>query len=154
VRAAVALVVRASARRQLDLLTSALFGPLRAAIRAAIGDRDLLVVPTDALSGLPWGLLPDLRGRPVTVAPSATAWLHGQRTAPAPSAGPPLLIAGPDLDHARTVVSAVGRIPDDSVADVMYAYHRALAGGAPPARALADCTGDGTLMPFACFGAG
>jgi CHAT domain-containing protein len=54
----------------------------------------------------------------------------------------------------RTVVSAVGRVPDDSVADVMVAYHRALAGGAPPARALADCTAGGPLMPFVCFGAG
>lgn len=251
------VVVRASARRQLDVLTAALIGPLR----AGIGDRDLVIVPTDALSGLPWGLLPDLRGRPVTVAPSATAWLHGQGQAVPVVTGPPLLIAGPDLEHARaevdaiarlypastvlagdgatvaaalpalagrqvahvaahghheqenvlfsrldladgplmaydiqqlgaapghvvlsscdvgrmvvrtgdeilgftaallysgtrTVVSAVGRVPDDTVADVMYAYHRALANGAPAARALAECTGDGTLMPFVCFGAG
>jgi len=323
-------VVRSSAHRQLDWLASSLLGP----IRQRVGDRDLVIVPTGALSGLPWGLLPDLRSRPVTVAPSATAWLHGQAVAPAgpaagrpaaspagspaarlagspagmvagspagqpvgpaagplaasfaglpvgspagllagsptgpptgspalPSVGGPLLIAGPDLTHAgaevaaiarlypggtvltgssatvatalpalagcavahvaahghheqenvlfsrldladgplmaydvqqlgappghvvlsscdvgrmvvrtgdeilgftaallysgtRTVVSAVGRVPDDSVADVMYAYHRALASGAAPARALADCTGDGTLMPFVCFGAG
>jgi hypothetical protein len=254
-RATMDVVVRVSARRQLALLATVLFGP----IRARMGDRDLVVVPTGALSGLPWGLLPDLRGRPVTVAASATAWLHGQATAP--PTGPPLLVAGPDLTHARaeisaiarlypdctvltgdgatvaatlpavagrsvahvaahghheqenvlfsrldladgplmaydvqqlgaapshvvlsscdvgrtvvrtgdetlgftaallysgtrTVVSAVGRVPDDSVADVMVAYHRALAGGAPPARALADCTAGGPLMPFVCFGAG
>ena len=253
-RAALEQVVRFSVRRQLDLLTEALLGPMR----RHIGDRDLVVVPTDTLSGMPWGLLPDLRGRPVTVAPSATEWLHGQRR-PAPRPGPPLLIAGPDLAHShaevtaiarvypdrtiltgpaatvsaalpelagrqvahvaahghheqenvlfsrldladgplmaydiqqlgatpdhvvlsscdvgrmvvrtgdeilgftaallysgtRNVVSSVGRVRDDRVPDVMYAYHRALANGAPPARALADCTQDGPLVPFVCFG--
>ncbi|HEY3610642.1 MAG TPA: CHAT domain-containing protein [Pseudonocardiaceae bacterium] len=253
-RAELDQVVRFSVRRQLDLLTAALLGPMR----RHIGDRDLVVVPTDTLSGMPWGLLPDLRGRPVTVAPSATEWLHGQYR-PATRPGPPLLIAGPDLAHShaevtaiasiypastiltgpaatvsaalpelagrpvahvaahghheqenvlfsrldladgplmaydiqqlgatpdhvvlsscdvgrmvvrtgdeilgftaallysgtRNVVSSVGRVRDDRVPDVMYAYHRALANGAPAARALADCTRDGPLIPFVCFG--
>jgi tetratricopeptide (TPR) repeat protein len=253
-RSALDEVVRFSVRRQLDVLTSALLGPMR----RHIGDRDLVVVPTDTLSGMPWGLLPDLCGRPVTVAPSATEWLHGQHR-PAPRPGPPLLVAGPDLVHShaevtaiarvypdstiltgpaatvaaalpelagrpvahvaahghheqenvlfsrldladgplmaydiqqlgatpdhvvlsscdvgrmvvrtgdeilgftaallysgtKNVVSSVGRVRDDRVPDVMYAYHRALANGAPPARALADCTENGPLIPFVCFG--
>jgi tetratricopeptide (TPR) repeat protein len=253
-RSALDEVVRFSVQRQLDVLTSALLGPMR----RHIGDRDLVVVPTDTLSGMPWGLLPDLRGRPVTVAPSATEWLHGQHR-PAPRPGPPLLVAGPYLVHShaevtaiarvypdstiltgpaatvaaalpelagrpvahvaahghheqenvlfsrldladgplmaydiqqlgatpdhvvlsscdvgrmvvrtgdeilgftaallysgtKNVVSSVGRVRDDRVPDVMYAYHRALANGAPPARALADCTKDGPLIPFVCFG--
>lgn len=251
-RATLDQVVRFSVRRQLGVLTEALLGPMR------IGDRDLVVVPTGTLSGMPWGLLPDLCGRPVTVAPSATEWLHGQHR-PAAKPGAPLLVAGPDLAHShaevtaiariypdstiltgpaatvsaalpelagrsvahvaahghheqesvlfsrldladgplmaydiqqlgaapdhvvlsscdvgrmvvrtgdeilgftaallysgtRTVVSSVGRVRDDRVPDVMYAYHRALANGAPPARALADCTADGPLIPFVCFG--
>jgi CHAT domain-containing protein len=54
----------------------------------------------------------------------------------------------------RTVVSSVARVPDDAVTDVMYAYHRALSNGVPSPRALADCTADGSLIPFVCFGAG
>ncbi|HEY0805978.1 MAG TPA: CHAT domain-containing protein, partial [Pseudonocardiaceae bacterium] len=109
-RATMDVVVRASARRQLALLAAVLLGP----IQARMGDRDLVVVPTGALSGLPWGLLPDLRGRPVTVAASATAWLHGQATAP--PAGPPLLVAGPDLTHAGAEISAIARLyPDCTV---------------------------------------
>ena len=40
-----------------------------------VGDRELVIVPTGALYAVPWGSLPSLRGRPVVVAPSATAWL-------------------------------------------------------------------------------
>ncbi|HYS41998.1 MAG TPA: CHAT domain-containing protein [Pseudonocardiaceae bacterium] len=255
-RATLDQVVRSSVQRQLDVLTAGLLGPMR----RHIGDRDVVVVPTGTLSGMPWGLLPDLRGRPVTVAPSATEWLHGQRRA-ATRPGLPLLIAGPDLAHShaevtaiarvypdstilagpaatvsaalpelagrsvahvaahghheqesvlfsrldladgplmaydiqqlgaapdhvvlsscdvgrmvvrtgdeilgftaallysgtRTVISSVGRVRDDRVPDVMYAYHRALVNGAPAARALAECTERGPLIPFVCFGAG
>ena len=45
-----------------------------------IGDRQLVVVPTGPLHGLPWSLLPTCLGRPVSVAPSATLW-HGAATA-------------------------------------------------------------------------
>ena len=62
-------------------------------------------------------MLPDLRGRPVTVCPSASAWLtayrRGQRAPglPAgPTSAPPLLVAGPDLDHAEPEVIAIASI--------------------------------------------
>jgi CHAT domain-containing protein/tetratricopeptide (TPR) repeat protein len=252
-------VVRASVRRQLDLLTGSLLGPMR----SGLCDHDLVVVPTGTLSSVPWGLLPDLTGRPVTVTPSATVWLHGRRSRQAghtSPAGPPLLVAGPDLAHAdaeitaiarlypnctvlrgggatvaatlpamagrqvahlaahghheqenvlfsrldlvdgplmaydihqlgaapehvvlsscdvgrmvvrsgdeilgftaallysgtSTVVASVSRVPDEAAAGVMYAYHRALAAGAPSARALADSALAEPLIPFVCFGA-
>ncbi|MEU6411513.1 CHAT domain-containing tetratricopeptide repeat protein [Microbispora sp. NPDC046933] len=69
------------------------------------------VVPTGALCTLPWPLLPSLRGRPVSVAADAAAWL-----APRPGpAGAPLVLslAGPGLDHAAAeadmVAAAHGR---------------------------------------------
>ncbi|WP_234401730.1 CHAT domain-containing protein, partial [Thermobifida halotolerans] len=49
---------------------------LVAPVAAAVGDRDLVVVPGPNTQTLPWGLLPGLRGRPVSVAPSGRAWLR------------------------------------------------------------------------------
>lgn len=252
------LVIRESIRQQVSVLTEHLLAPLR----AFLGDRDVVVVPTMSLSGLPWGLLPDLRGRPVTVAPSAAAWLAARRR---PRAGgrpvAPLLVAGPDLTHAdveiaeitkvyprsralrgptatveatlralegapiahlaahghherenvlfsrldlvdgplmaydvqqldqaphqvvlsacdvgRTVVragdeilgftaallyagtanvvSCVARVPDEAAASVMVAYHREIAAGVEPARALATASLTRPLVSFNCFGSG
>jgi tetratricopeptide (TPR) repeat protein len=268
-----AQVIRDSIRTQLDLLTEQITAPLR----SGLGDRDVVVVPTMSLSGLPWGLLPDLRGRPVTVAPSAAAWLAARRRAAAhgraapngsapngaaPNGGTPaLLVAGPDLTHAEdeiaeltkvypssrtlsgptatveatlrglegapiahlaahghherenvlfsrldlvngplmaydvqqlaraphqvvlsacdvgrtvvragdeilgftaallyagtaNVVSCVARVPDEAAANVMVAYHREIAAGVEPARALAAAAATRPLVSFTCFGAG
>ncbi len=250
-------VVRNSARHQLSVLTEHLVAPMR----PHLGDEDLVVVPTGPLSGVPWGLLPDLRGRPVTVAPSATVWLSGRR-APRPAEhGTTLLVAGPNLEYAageveqlaaiypdgetltgadatveatvkaldgcdvahfathghheqdsvlfsrldladgplmaydihrlgaaprhvilascdvgkvvvragdeilgftaallysgtRTVVSCVARMDDQAAVDVMTAYHRGLARGVAPARALADAAVKEPMTPLVCFGSG
>jgi tetratricopeptide (TPR) repeat protein len=258
---ALGAVVRTSAHRQAALLAELLLAPLW----PVLGDRDLVLVPTRTLSAVPWGVLPGLRGRPVTVAPSASAWWHGRRDgADHPgSAGAvaPLVVAGPYLEHApaevravagvypdavelggdtatvaavlermdgravvhiaahghheqdnvlfsrldlvdgplmaydvqqlrvapahvvlpacdigrtvvrtgdellgftaallyvgtRTVVSCVNRVLDDSAVGIMAAYHRGLAAGRRPARALADACADDPLTPFVCFGAG
>jgi tetratricopeptide (TPR) repeat protein len=248
--------VRGSVRRQLSVLTEHLVAPLR----GSLGDEDLVVVPTGPLSGVPWALLPDLRGRPVTVAPSATVWLSGRRSRDRPAGGE-LLVAGPNLDHAaaeverlaaiypdgetllgadatvesamkaldgcgiahfathghheqdsvlfsrldlvdgplmaydihrlgaapehvilsscdvgrsvvrdgdeilgftaallyggtRTVVSSVARMDDEAAVGVMTAYHRGVAAGVPPARALADAAQTEPLTPLVCFGSG
>jgi hypothetical protein len=109
-RSSLDVVVRSSARRQLDVLTESLLGPMTARLR----DRDVVVVPTDTLSGMPWGLLPTLRGRPVTVTPSATAWLYGQGSTLPSAPGPPLLIAGPDLAYADAEITAIAKLYPDS----------------------------------------
>src|SRR4029077_1549824 len=49
---------------------------LGAPIADDIGERRLVVVPSGALAGVPWTLLPGLFGRPVTVPRSATGWLE------------------------------------------------------------------------------
>jgi CHAT domain-containing protein len=231
-----------------------------APLREHLGDEELVIVPTGPLSGVPWSLLPDLRGRPVTVAPSASVWLSGRREPHRPAGGE-LLVAGPDLEHAaaeverlsaiypdgetllgedatvesamkaldgcavahfathghheqdsvlfsrldladgplmaydihrlgaapehvilsscdvgravvrdgdeilgftaallysgtRTVVSSVARMDDAAAVGVMTAYHRGLATGVAPARALADAALTEPLTPLVCFGSG
>jgi tetratricopeptide (TPR) repeat protein len=252
-------VIRESIGHQIGVLTAEIIAPLR----TLLADGAVVIVPTGALTSIPWNMLPDLRGRPVTVCPSASAWLtayrRGQSTA-APSA-PPLLVAGPDLDHAppeviaiasiypgsrvllaesatvgdtlrgldgtrlahlaahghddrenflfsrldladgplmaydvqqlvtaprqvilsscdvgrsvarpgeellgftaallyvgaATVVSSVARVADDAALAIMTAYHRRLADGAGPARALAEAGAVEPLSPFVCFGSG
>ncbi|WP_020638842.1 CHAT domain-containing protein [Amycolatopsis balhimycina] len=102
----VAEVITASLRYDATTLSDQVVAPLA----AVLADRDL-VVPTGPLSAVPWGLLPRLRGRPVTVAPSATTWLRGRRRPPRPPSGP-LLVAGPNLAHADGEVHAIaGTLP-------------------------------------------
>lgn len=249
-------VIQDSARRQLGTLAAELITPLE----GLLGDRDVIITPTGALSAVPWGLVPGLRGRPVTITPSPSAWLGARRTPPTGATGV-LLVAGPGLSLAqaeitslttiypdgvvladqratvaatlrhiqgsaiahfaahghheqenmlfsrldlldgplmaydiqqlpavpqhvvlsacdmgrsivrpgdeiigftaallysgsRTVVSSVARVDDQAAATVMVAYHRALADGITPARALADAIGGEALVPFVCFGDG
>jgi hypothetical protein len=70
-----------------------------------IGDAPLVVVPTGPLHGLPWGLLPALRGRPVAVAPSAAVWLRAVGRAANPALAPVALVAGPGLSGAAREVA-------------------------------------------------
>ena len=101
--------VRASVDEQLGILTGQVLAPLRGFLL----DFDVVFVPTGVLSGVPWGLLPDLRGRPVTVSPSASLW-HSAGASSGCS-GAPLLVAGPDLAHSVEEVGRLARIYPDSV---------------------------------------
>lgn len=85
-------------------LDDALFGLLA----ADVGDRDLVVVPTGALHGLPWSVLATCADRAVSVSPSAALWLRASRAGSAVD-GRVVLAAGPDLDHARPEVAALAR---------------------------------------------
>jgi tetratricopeptide (TPR) repeat protein len=71
----------------------------------------VVVVPTRPLHQLPWGVLPSLTGRAVTVAPSAALWLRPRER---PATGGTVVVAGPDLPVA-----------DEEAADVAAAYPRA-----------------------------
>jgi len=253
-------VIRESVRHQADVLTAEIIAPLR----PWLGDGGVVIVPTGALAGIPWNMLPDLRGRPVTVCPSASSWVAASRRGPPGAAPPgpaPLLVAGPDLAHATgevteiakiypgcrpliaeeatvsatlrgldgawmahlaahghhdrenflfsrldladgplmaydiqqlaaaprqvilsacdigrsvvrpgeellgftaalfhvgttTVVSSVARVADDAAVGIMTSYHRGLAAGARPARALAEAVLPEPFSPFICFGVG
>jgi tetratricopeptide (TPR) repeat protein len=68
---------------------------------AQLGVGKVIVVPPGRLHAVPWGLLPCLRSRAVSVAPSAASWLHARRAASDgihnAAGGPVVLIRGPGL---------------------------------------------------------
>jgi tetratricopeptide (TPR) repeat protein len=246
--------VEGSLRRNAAALADGIWDP----IADYVGDRQVVIVPHSKLAWVPWPLLPQLRGRPVTVSPSAEAWwraVHRTRaTGPAlVAAGPALSRAGGEIDtiaalypganlitadqsdpemilkaldgasvahiaahghhepdnvlfsrldfglgplnayellgldqppghvvlsscdlgrstvavgnetlgftaallHAgtSTVVSSLGRVPDDMAAEMMIEYHRRCAAGATPAEALAAVGEHRPWHPFVAFGA-
>ncbi|MEV4314070.1 CHAT domain-containing tetratricopeptide repeat protein [Actinocrispum sp. NPDC049592] len=104
--ASILKVVRGSLDYQVDHLTATLIQPLL----DMVGDRDVVIVPTGPLSSIPWSLLPPLRGRAVTVAVSASAWLYARRAPASPSTQDPLLVAGPHLDFAADEVRKIAGI--------------------------------------------
>ena len=109
--------------------------------RVRRSSRPVLIVPTGVLHGLPWGVLADLRGRPVTLTPSLTAWVIAtQRSQPHRRA---LLVAGPDLTHADAEVAALAGV-----------HRRAtvLTGHAATAEQCLAAIGDADLAHLACHG--
>ncbi|HUB39521.1 MAG TPA: CHAT domain-containing protein [Streptosporangiaceae bacterium] len=106
-----AAVIAESIRHQVGVLTAEIAAPLRPALAEHGG---IVFVPAGALASIPWNMLPDFRGRPVSVAPSASSWLAAWRLAGAdepPLPGrPPFLVAGPDLAHAAAEVAQIASI--------------------------------------------
>ncbi|MEV5826196.1 CHAT domain-containing protein [Spirillospora sp. NPDC052242] len=126
----------ASAAGRLDRL-------LLAPLRAVLGDRDLVLAPAGPLHGIPWSALPSLAGRPVTVVPSARAWLRA-RTAAAPrTGGHVLLAAGPGLEHAEREVATLRRLYPDA---------RVLHGPRARAEAVRDALDGASLAHLAAHG--
>ena len=76
---------------------------LLGAARDQLGDGPLVVVPPGRLNAVPWGLLPSLAGRAVSVAPSARAWCRA-RTAGPFGLDKTVLVAGPGLGAASAEV--------------------------------------------------
>jgi tetratricopeptide (TPR) repeat protein len=99
-------VIVESVRRQTEVLRGEVVAPLL----PEIGDAGAVIVPTGPLAGVPWSMIPGLRGRPVTVAPSASSWLAAWRGAEPGTAVRPLLVAGPDLNHAVPEVTELAEI--------------------------------------------
>jgi CHAT domain len=97
-RAAMLDGARASAQTLGELLV--------APLSERVDDRPLVIVPTGSLHAMPWAMLPQLRGRPVVVAPSAATWSALQGSAP--RRGKVALVAGPRLRHATAEVAALG----------------------------------------------
>ena len=98
-------VIRESARHQAAALTAGIIAPLR----SCLGDGGVVLVPAGPLAGVPWGALPGLRGRPVTVCPSASSWLAAWQRGQALIGGSPVLVAGPHLEHAAVEVTEIAR---------------------------------------------
>ncbi len=69
--AALGTGAEAQLARSVDRLDRLFMAPLA----PFLGSRPVVVVPTGELHATPWGALPTLAGRPVSVAPSARLWL-------------------------------------------------------------------------------
>lgn len=98
-------ILHTAAVRDGHLLSGTLLAPLLGMVE----DRKIVVVPTGALFAVPWSRLPDCAGRPVVVTPSATAWLTAHDR-PAGRGGPPLLIAGPGLEHGPRELASIAAL--------------------------------------------
>ena len=75
---------------------SALESALLGSVAAELGDGPVVVVPPGRLRAVPWTLMPSLRDRVVTVAPSASTWLRARRKRP-PARRRVALVVGPGL---------------------------------------------------------
>jgi hypothetical protein len=98
--------LRVAADRLDDLLVTCLL-PL-------IGSRPVVIVPTGELHAAPWGALPSLAGRPVSVAPSARAWM---------SAASAALRVLPPADRSVLVVAGPGLASSSAEAATVASFH-------------------------------
>ena len=89
-------------------LQDALLGP---AVRW-LGEGPVIIVPPARLHSIPWALLPALRDRPVSVAPSAGAWMRGHDLSP-PSRKRVMLARGPGLASNGAEVPVLARLYGD-----------------------------------------
>ncbi|GAB6858702.1 CHAT domain-containing protein [Microbacterium xylanilyticum] len=74
-------------RRALDERLAALSDALLAPVLPIVGDRRLALATAAILNGVPWGMLPAMRGRVFTLADSATQWREPHDAAPFRGAG-------------------------------------------------------------------
>jgi hypothetical protein len=132
-------VIRESARHQATALADEVIAPLR----PYLGDGGVVLVPAGPLADVPWGTLPGLRGRPVTVCPSASSWLAAWQRGQAEAGGPALLVAGPDLEHAAREVTGIAGC---------YPGCRPLLGEAATTRAVLPALDGARLVHLAAHG--
>ncbi|MEV6415084.1 CHAT domain-containing protein [Kribbella sp. NPDC051718] len=77
-------------------------------------DGPAVVVPTGRLHAVPWSLLPSLRHRPTSVAPSAAAWLRARRAVPPPTERV-VLVGGPELSTGQEEVRRLSELYPASI---------------------------------------
>ena len=79
-----------------------------------LGDGPVVVVPPGRLHAVPWALLPALRDRAVSVAPSARAWLQALAVKP-PDRAAPVFVRGPGLGSGTEIPALAAEYPDATV---------------------------------------
>lgn len=122
-----ARVVEAAARLRADLATrrfakgtplEEVIGRSTARTAASLGEalapvlpraHRLVIIPSASLASMPWRLVPGIRGRIVTVAPSATFWARRSSSAARPDGERVAALAGPGLSRALLEVHDVER---------------------------------------------
>nr|WP_052477959.1 CHAT domain-containing protein [Kibdelosporangium sp. MJ126-NF4]CEL14934.1 Tetratricopeptide TPR_4 [Kibdelosporangium sp. MJ126-NF4]CTQ93472.1 Tetratricopeptide TPR_4 [Kibdelosporangium sp. MJ126-NF4] len=95
-----------------DQLDKQIIAPLR------IGDRSLVVIPAEGMTGTVWAALPSCAGRPMSLASSVNAWLRAREALPGTGE---FAVAGPGLAHAAREVAAIGSTPVESQVDSVLA---------------------------------
>ena len=117
-----AAVVRAALEDRLTALSSVLVAPIR---RFLGSDSRIVLTAPGVLSGMPWMMLPGLRARVLTVAPSASRWMRdrGQGWSTPESAG---FVAGPRVERGDEEVEAAASAWSDPT---ILRGERAVAGG-------------------------
>ena len=76
------------------------------------GDRDLVIVPPPDVITAPWGALPSIRSRSLTISPSAEIWWRTSLREPGP--GDVVVAGGPDLEIADDEVRRVSALYPDA----------------------------------------
>jgi tetratricopeptide (TPR) repeat protein len=79
-----------------------------------LGCGPVIIVPPGRLHAVPWALLPSLRDRVVSVAPSARAWLQARGT-PTPDRDDPVFVTGPGLGVGGEVPALAAEYPGATV---------------------------------------
>lgn len=97
--------IRESVRHHAMSLSERILGGLEELL-----SEHVVIVPTADLLGIPWGILPALRGRPVTVSLSAGMWATAWRMAATipEREGATVLVAGPHLANAAAEIDQIG----------------------------------------------
>jgi tetratricopeptide (TPR) repeat protein len=97
IAAASAALETSAARLQQELLAS---------VVDQLGDGPLLISPPAALHHVPWGALPAVADRAISIVPSAQTWLRG-RKAEAPADRGVAIVVGPDLEGGASEAAAL-----------------------------------------------
>jgi tetratricopeptide (TPR) repeat protein len=129
-------VVLGSLGRRLSALSSLLWGGLP---DVGAGASAVVLVPSGSLAAVPWACLPDLAGRPLTVARSAASWLRERPKAPRQVG----LVAGPRVARAQEEVARSAAVWVDA---------RTLVGADASAAAVSALAADVDLLHVAAHG--
>jgi len=108
----------------------------------------VVIVPTAVLHDVPWGLLPPLGGRAVSINPSVSAWARAQRTrqervASRDGLGSVGFMAGPGLEYAEFEVANLAKA---------YVEPDVTIGPEATVAACVDLLGRADLVHVACHG--
>jgi tetratricopeptide (TPR) repeat protein len=111
-----------------------------------LGDGPVVIVPPGSLHAVPWALLPSLRDRVLSVAPSARAWLRACAAVP-PERDDLVLVLGPGLGTGGGEVPAIAEESEHEYDEVTV-----LGQGTATARRVLDAIDGARLAHIAAHG--
>jgi tetratricopeptide (TPR) repeat protein len=128
-----------------------------------LGAGSVVIVPPGRLQAVPWGLLPRLRSRAVSVAPSATSWLRARQAddeageagaghAAGALSGRVVLVRGPELASGGAEVPLLAADYGADVSEGRCEALTVLGGGTATARRVLDAIDGAGLAHIAAHG--